>query len=625
MKLSIIIPVYNEKSTIEALLEKVAAVRIPDWEKEVIIVDDCSIDGTRDLLGNYKGIHKIIFHEKNRGKGVAIRSGIEAITGDYVVIQDADLEYDPQDFFGMVQKMQSENLEVLYGSRRLKKDNVQHAGLAYYVGGVVLSGLTNLLYSQRITDEPTCYKMFATTFLRSLPLQGERFEFCPEVTALTGLKGIKIKEVPISYFPRPRNEGKKINALDGVQAVLVLLWYRLNLQKFIHLTKLNAMIMFLKRNKLAVILALLALVNLIIFSQLYGFHPNNDTDSFIFTIERFRGLDAPLHPNRYMNPLYALVGASFFRWATPAMSIIISNIIFYFGIVLLTYGLIRRVFRSDKIGFVTALTIIPAYALIRYGLTQVQDIGGYFWFILTVYAGWRWWEEKRDGWLYLGGLSVGLGMLTKESGAMGALFVGILFLAWKTSWKERITAFIKFSIIPFLFLIGNQFNGRRIHYSSLDWVVWNWKTFFYEYTPFKWLSINLSTFNATWLGAALGLGFLVKRWKTIDSNIKLYFLAIIPGSLSYFGWPIFISRTVFICSWLIVPLAAYGLVQLYEQGSWKKYLSILLLVLMIISPYVLQSTLRYVHIFAIIDSCHKNFACTWHYFWSNRENFSTIQ
>ena len=227
MKLSIIIPVYNEKNTLLEILKRIGDLNFGEIEKEIIVVDDCSQDGTKDIIKNLGPNYKTVFHEINQGKGAAIRSGLKQASGDYVVIQDADLEYDPNDLKMMVDKMIKNNLVVLYGSRRLKKENVQYSGFLYYLGGWLLTATANILYGQKITDEPTCYKMFRAEFIKGLPLQCQRFEFCPEVTALTALKGKKIPEVPISYFPRNKKDGKKIRWHDALEAIRVLFKYRI--------------------------------------------------------------------------------------------------------------------------------------------------------------------------------------------------------------------------------------------------------------------------------------------------------------------------------------------------------------------------------------------------------------
>ncbi len=237
MKLSVIIPVYNERSTVLEILKKVQNVPV---KKEIIVVDDGSTDGTREML---KQVHspclpsstlrgedsgggdiKIILKEKNEGKGAAIREGLRHISGDVVVIQDADLEYNPADWLKMLKVMKQKSAGVVYGSRILGKG--EKSSLSFYIGGRFLSFLTNLLYGTKITDEPTCYKMFKTEIIRSVDLKCKGFEFCPEVTAKVAKKGYRIYEVPIGYTPRKVMEGKKIRWQDGAVAIWTLIKQR---------------------------------------------------------------------------------------------------------------------------------------------------------------------------------------------------------------------------------------------------------------------------------------------------------------------------------------------------------------------------------------------------------------
>lgn len=164
-------------------------------------------------------------HDRNQGKGMAVRTGIQAVTGDYAVMQDADLELDPNDFARMLPHLLSGQYRVVYGSRFLAEEN-SHTYFSYQLGGKFLSVMTNLLYDQRITDEPTCYKMFDAGLLKSIPLDCKGFEFCPEVTAKVSRLGYKIKEVPIRYYPRSIEEGKKLRLRDGLKAIGTLLKYR---------------------------------------------------------------------------------------------------------------------------------------------------------------------------------------------------------------------------------------------------------------------------------------------------------------------------------------------------------------------------------------------------------------
>lgn len=226
MKLSILIPVYNEENTIKKIIDIITKVDIGDIKKEIVVVDDGSKDNTLEVLKKIKGI-KLIGHKKNSGKGAAIKTAIKHATGDIIIIQDADLEYDPNEYGVLIKPIIEKKAKVVYGSRRLKKSNRKHSGLSFYIGGVSLTLLTNILYpSAHITDEPTCYKVFRADILKNIKLKCKRFEFCPEVTAKVIKMGIKIKEVPISYYPRSVKEGKKINWKDGIEAVWTLLKFR---------------------------------------------------------------------------------------------------------------------------------------------------------------------------------------------------------------------------------------------------------------------------------------------------------------------------------------------------------------------------------------------------------------
>lgn len=229
--LSIIIPAYNEEKTIAELLQRVLDADLGEGiDRELIVVNDCSTDSTGCIVQSFIAAHPqapitYLVHDRNQGKGMAVRTGIQAVTGDYVVMQDADLELDPNDFARMLPHLLSGQYRVVYGSRFLAEEN-SHTYFSYQLGGKFLSVMTNLLYDQRITDEPTCYKMFDAGLLKSIPLDCKGFEFCPEVTAKVSRLGYKIKEVPIRYSPRSIEEGKKLRLRDGLKAIGTLLKYR---------------------------------------------------------------------------------------------------------------------------------------------------------------------------------------------------------------------------------------------------------------------------------------------------------------------------------------------------------------------------------------------------------------
>jgi len=225
MKLSVIIPAYNEEKTIEEIIKKVFGVEL-FIEKEIIVVDDKSTDKTLEILKKIQSKYNLILAEnsKNLGKGGAIKTGLKKASGDFVIIQDADLEYDPEDYKKLLKPFFENDAKVVYGSRILGSKNRGKA--AFYWGGRGVTVLTNIICRINITDEPTCYKVFRKDLLDSLNLQTNGFEFCPEVTAKIAKKGIKIFEVPISYNPRSKSEGKKIKWKDGFIAIWTLIKYR---------------------------------------------------------------------------------------------------------------------------------------------------------------------------------------------------------------------------------------------------------------------------------------------------------------------------------------------------------------------------------------------------------------
>jgi len=231
MILSIIIPVYNEGKTVREIISKVKKVKLPsDLAEEIIVVDDCSKDGGLKLLKKIKNI-RLICHNKNMGKGAAVRSGIEKSNGDIILIQDADLEYDPSDYSDLVKPILSGGAKVVYGTR-LKNYPLRFFGkrhtpfLTHYLGNKFLSFVTRMLYGGKITDMETCYKVFAREAIKNIKIKSNRFEFEPEITAKMLKAGHKIYEVPIKVNPRGYDEGKKITWRDGFSAIWTLAKYR---------------------------------------------------------------------------------------------------------------------------------------------------------------------------------------------------------------------------------------------------------------------------------------------------------------------------------------------------------------------------------------------------------------
>jgi glycosyltransferase involved in cell wall biosynthesis len=227
MKVSIIIPVYNEFRTFRQVLERVRRAPLPaGCTREIIVVDDGSSDGTTEMLGEQTRAGILIGHYtvKNAGKGAAIRAGLALASGDIVLIQDGDLEYDPNDYARLLEPIVQGEARIVYGSRFLAQQPAMPRSSR--LANRLLAAAANLLYAARITDEATAYKAFDMAVLRGMQLYCRRFEFCPEVTAKARRLGYRIREVPVSYNARGVGEGKKIRARDGVQALWTLLKYR---------------------------------------------------------------------------------------------------------------------------------------------------------------------------------------------------------------------------------------------------------------------------------------------------------------------------------------------------------------------------------------------------------------
>lgn len=227
MKLTIVIPCYNEKSTIETLIT--AVKNSPYENKEIIVVDDCSTDGTREILKDRFEplVDRIIYHEKNSGKGAALRSGFQAATGDIVMVQDADLEYDPNEYPKIIEPILQDKADVVYGSRFVGGEPHRVLYFWHRLGNGLLTLLSNIFTNLNLTDMETCYKAFRRSIIQSIEIEEDRFGFEPEITAKIAKKRCRVFEVGISYSGRTYEAGKKIGWRDGIKAIYCIIKYNL--------------------------------------------------------------------------------------------------------------------------------------------------------------------------------------------------------------------------------------------------------------------------------------------------------------------------------------------------------------------------------------------------------------
>ncbi len=224
MKLSVVIPVYNEKDTLRDIIKRVMSVK---WDKEIILIDDCSVDGSRDILKEYENQPniKVLFHERNQGKGAALRTGFAQVEGDVIVIQDADLEYDPSDYGKLLEPIEDNRADVVFGSRFLGGPH-RVMFFWHYIANKALTTMSNMLTDLNLTDMETGYKVFTKKVLDQLTFKCDRFGFEPEFTSKIAKLKFRIYEVPISYSGRDYAHGKKITWKDGVAAVWFILKFR---------------------------------------------------------------------------------------------------------------------------------------------------------------------------------------------------------------------------------------------------------------------------------------------------------------------------------------------------------------------------------------------------------------
>lgn len=225
-KVSIIIPVYNEEKTLKTLVLAVEQADFAGLEKEIVLIDDGSSDGSSEILKSYASKHKVLYHKKNQGKGAAVRTGIQQATGDFIVIQDADLEYNPADYKDLMQVLKEDKADVVYGTRFSEKNATDNFLMHHYWGNKMITWVADMIYGVSLTDVETCYKAFKRDCMKDIVLKENSFAFDPELTAKLLKRKFRFAEIPVTYNGRGFEEGKKISWKDGFAALWALLKYK---------------------------------------------------------------------------------------------------------------------------------------------------------------------------------------------------------------------------------------------------------------------------------------------------------------------------------------------------------------------------------------------------------------
>jgi len=577
--LTVIVPVYNEQGTILELLGRlVSTPGLTLRPVQYIVVDDGSTDDTAELLKNsiYARNDRFILllHDKNKGKGSAIRTGLDKALGKYTIIQDADLEYDPNDIALLLNHAEKSDLRAVFGSRNLNPQTKKGAFIFYW-GGKTISWLANLLFGQHLTDEPTCYKLVRTDVLKSLPLTCRGFEFCPEVTALLAKEGIKITELPVSYFPRGKKEGKKIGFSDWFEAVWTLVRLRVSVN-----------------NDWVLALLLFIFSGLLYMTTWHHLLMGYETETAQSALAMFSGSYQVFRAGAGAVAMYLpfiVLGKLFYRQDVMAFLTIVP--VFYSALcVAVLYFILRRLtFQKSTALFVTALI---AAASLMWPYSRIgMEYQAMLWLcvlLLSLLA----WRRKLSVPIFSG---VALAMLafSKSYGVVFALpalvFVGIEF--WQKNQFKRLLrpGFLAALFGPtFLVLIVNFFVNSVIfgrasgaynlaqEFQITSW----WEGFFGAF-----FSAGKSILFYSPL-LVLSLWYWKKFWQKDKASAVFVFAAFLELLFITAPFSHWSDETLSVRKLMpIVPLLHLPLAYAFESGLWSKLKKTLWALAILVSLY----------------------------------------
>ena len=575
--LSGVVPIFNEKKTLLDVLRLVEAGPAAGLSKEIILVDDYSTDGTRDILKDLvaTGKYKIIFQEKNGGKGSALRAGFAQATGDFILVQDADLECDPNEYPALLAPLLAGTADVVYGSRFAEYTLFRIFRDWHYFGNWLLTAVSNMFTGLGITDMETCYKVFTKDALaKILPdLRSNRFGFEPEVTAIVAKNNFRVTEIGISYSGgRTYEEGKKINWKDGVSAFWTMFrsWWRFSTYgKYLWL-----------------LLPALAAFTIAVL------HPTIKGDSGSY-LEMMQLLQTGIVPDGFV-PFRVITG--FFGVALLVLvdavignihiSWLLMNSIFYVVTGMVFYALLRRLTRSPEVSFVATLFLVTNYAAVTGGLAYLMDMSGWMFYIISLYCALRYMQTGREKWLYFSAAAIGVGGVFKEYALLGYIVLAgsILFLHWGQWMRLVRKLFVSGLIAAGPFVTMNIYSLFVYDYTYFNWLAFQGK-YVYQSRLLEYIKSFGSLFNFGWLFFFPSLYPLLKESGKPFRKESVFMWLTLLSFLPVFIWDAITQRVLFITVPALIIVSSLFL----ERIRHLLYLILALLVLFVLSAYFMDS------------------------------------
>jgi len=538
MKLSIVIPVYNEAKTIRTILERVSRASLPQGiSKEIIIVNDHSTDGTKDILEELEDLYdlKVIHHEQNLGKGAALRHGLTAVSGDFAIIQDADLEYDPHDYDSIIRPLVYGKSDIVYGSRYLGK-SMREMLSVNYVANRVLTSVSNLFTGFSLTDMETCYKAYSNAAIKKIApaLCSDRFDIEPELTAAAASKGFSIVEVPISYAARAVHEGKKIKWHDGFPGLWAIIRYGYKT--------------FFRVQKMKILFWLSMAILMAIFFAYVGPKMLGDSPTYVESISVMNGHEpaADFIPNRILTTFGALEAIRALTFVTGSLDISwsILNFILYISSVGVFYKLMAGLFRSERAALLGGLFLAANYGFFNFGLNLLMDIGGWAFYIFSLYYLFSYSRSKKSKHLMLSAAMVGLGGLFKEYAFLGAVAIAVYVICESYhSWNDLAKKAVKtasLALIPTAMVFVYVY--FRFGYTYADWFGTNHEHYVYNSRILEYIKASGSLFNFLAFPVIGGAWLWLRRKIVLDDRAQVFVIAAIVSFLPIFFWPAITQR-----------------------------------------------------------------------------------